>query len=75
MCNNIIMIRMLVICCCPAEAEALLASLDPQEREAVLAALAKKKRKAEKAARLEQAEVSLAQVLSCAVTCHCRAQT
>jgi hypothetical protein len=42
---------------CIAEAEALLASLDPAEREAVLAALAKKKRKAEKAARLEQAQV------------------
>eukprot|EP00775_Hariotina_reticulata_P009363 gene9363-9526_t len=39
-----------------AEAEALLASLDPEEREAVLAALEKKRRRAAKAARLQQAQ-------------------
>lgn len=42
-----------------ADAEALLASLDPDERAAVLAALSKKRRRAEKAARLEQAQVGV----------------
>jgi len=40
-----------------AEAEALLASLEPGERAAVLAALDKKRRRVVKAARLQQAQV------------------
>ncbi len=43
--------------CVPAEAEALLASLEPGERAAVLAALEKKRQRADRAARLAEAQV------------------